>query len=168
MEWDSGAIQQLRDDWSAGFSTAEIGRRIGVSKNAIIGKVHRLDLEARPSPIHRRAGSVPPAPKYIPIEAPKLPPLPSLQAPPPPVSTPPPLPTPIVAKPIAMPAKPIPLPTPRPITRRCPSECCWPIGQVGTTTFRFCRDDSLPGRPYCDEHAKLAYVKIRDRREDIA
>ena len=43
-------IARLRDLWAEGLSTAEIGRRLGVSKNAIVGKAHRLELSARPSP----------------------------------------------------------------------------------------------------------------------
>jgi GcrA cell cycle regulator len=52
--------------------------------------------------------------------------------------------------------------------RRSAPSCCWPIGEPGTKSFRFCDDMSVPGKPYCDEHAKLAYVKIRDRKEDAA
>jgi len=48
------------------------------------------------------------------------------------------------------------------------STCCWPIGEPGTPTFRFCDDGALPNKPYCQEHASLAYVKVRDRREDAA
>lgn len=44
MVWDDETIRLLRDLWSQGLSTAEIGRRLGVSKNAIVGKAHRLDL----------------------------------------------------------------------------------------------------------------------------
>ena len=53
MEWNDEVISRLRDLWTEGHSTAEIGRRLGVSKNAIVGKAHRLDLPARPSPIRR-------------------------------------------------------------------------------------------------------------------
>jgi GcrA cell cycle regulator len=67
---------------------------------------------------------------------------------------------PIVSRP-AMPSAPLQ-------TRRSAPSCCWPIGEPGTKTFRFCDDTSMPGKPYCDEHAKLAYVKIRDRKEDAA
>lgn len=49
--WDDHAIATLRTLWEAGHSTAEIGRRIGASKNAVIGKVHRLALPPRRSPI---------------------------------------------------------------------------------------------------------------------
>src|SRR6195952_375951 len=53
MVWDEDTIRLLRGLWAQGHSTAEIGRRLGVSKNAIVGKAHRLDLDARPSPIRR-------------------------------------------------------------------------------------------------------------------
>jgi GcrA cell cycle regulator len=46
--------------------------------------------------------------------------------------------------------------------------CCWPIGEPGTRSFKFCDSPSEPGKPYCGEHAKVAYVKVRDRREDAA
>ena len=53
MVWDAETIRVLRELWAQGFSTAEIGRRLSVSKNAIVGKAHRLELDARPSPIRR-------------------------------------------------------------------------------------------------------------------
>jgi len=46
--------------------------------------------------------------------------------------------------------------------------CCWPIGDPGTANFRFCDDGAMAGKPYCTQHAALAYVKVRDRREDAA
>ena len=62
MEWAEETIFRLRALWDEGLSTAEIGRRLGVSKNAVVGKAHRLDLPARPSPI-RRDGSGSSAPR---------------------------------------------------------------------------------------------------------
>ena len=55
---------------------------------------------------------------------------------------------------------------PRPYGRMV--TCCWPIGEPGTREFRFCDVPSEPGRPYCEDHVKVAYVKVRDRREDAA
>src|SRR5215203_5514117 len=54
MDWTATAIALLRALWGEGHSTAEIGRRMGVTKNAIVGKAHRLDLPARASPIRRQ------------------------------------------------------------------------------------------------------------------
>jgi GcrA cell cycle regulator len=49
--WTPEIIDQLCRLWDGGMPTAEIGRRIGFSKNAVVGKVHRLELAARRSPI---------------------------------------------------------------------------------------------------------------------
>lgn len=54
-EWPPERIEQLRALWAEGLSTAEIGRRMGCGKNAIVGKAHRLFLPPRPSPIKRSA-----------------------------------------------------------------------------------------------------------------
>ncbi len=53
MDWTDDVISRLQALWAEGHSTAEIGRRMGVTKNAVVGKAHRLSLEARPSPIRR-------------------------------------------------------------------------------------------------------------------
>ena len=51
MAWTEDKIKKLKKLWQAGKATAEIAKALGMSKNSIIGKVHRLDLAARPSPI---------------------------------------------------------------------------------------------------------------------
>ncbi len=184
MEWSEDTIGRLRALWDEGHSTAEIGRRLGVSKNAVVGKAHRLDLPARPSPI-RRDGSGPARRNRTPrrVAGPTLPPLVSAHGataasrPTMPPSAPRPPPSPLVARPQQPAAHSSPLPVagpqparlqaaPRPFARTV--ACCWPIGEPGTKSFRFCDADALLGKPYCHEHAQLAYVKVRDRREDAA
>ena len=51
VTWRDDAVLRLRVLWEEGRSTAEIGRQLGISKNAVIGKAHRLKLSQRPSPI---------------------------------------------------------------------------------------------------------------------
>jgi len=190
MEWSDEVIGQLRALWGEGHSTAEIGRRLGVTKNAIVGKAHRLDLPARPSPIRRDPDAAPVRRAAVRrVEGPTLPPLPSAVvdadcglpvmveravAPSPPrppvlarpIVAAPPLPRPVV-RPVAAPPPPRPvLAAPRPYGRIV--TCCWPIGEPGTREFHFCDVPSEPGRPYCEDHVKVAYVKVRDRREDAA
>jgi GcrA cell cycle regulator len=63
FDWTADVITRLRDLWDEGHSTAEIGRRIGVSKCAVIGKSHRLDLPPRPSPIIRAGEKRAPRPR---------------------------------------------------------------------------------------------------------
>jgi len=186
MEWNDEVIVQLKALWDEGHSTAEIGRRLGVTKNAIVGKAHRLDLPARPSPIRRDPDAAPVRRATVRrVEGPTLPPLPSAvadvgtdfpafarapAAPRPPVTArpvvavPPPAPRP-VPRPVMAPPRPV-VAAPRPYGRVV--TCCWPMGEPGTREFHFCDVPSEPGRPYCEEHVKVAYVKVRDRREDAA
>ncbi len=233
MDWSDAVILSLRTLWDEGLSTAEIGRRLGVTKNAVVGKAHRLDLPARPSPIRRGIG--PAAPRRAVGST-----LPSMEQPdalPPgrhersdpaaphaparsdeaaslqalacaaPMAEPAAAPAAIAAIPSAAPASVAALPeaarfpvaassfddapADRPAasagaSRAAPARaasalrpvapprrmrvvaCCWPIGEPGTRSFRFCDADSMAGKPYCDAHAQLAYVKVRDRREDAA
>ncbi len=159
MDWSAEAIERLRALWTEGLSTAEIGRRLGISKNAVVGKAHRLSLAARPSPIRRsadsdglkRAAAVrrTVGPTLAPIEPPAPAPAPAPRPAAPP------------------PAPPVLRSVARPSGGRSVS-CCWPIGEPGTKSFRFCDVGSLPNKPYCAQHAALAYVRVRDRREDAA
>lgn len=50
-KWPLEKIDLLRSLWARGDSGAEIGRIMGISKNAVVGKAHRLRLPPRPSPI---------------------------------------------------------------------------------------------------------------------
>ena len=50
---------RLRVLWDEGHSISEIGRRMDISRNAVVGKAHRLDLPARPSPIRGRVLGAP-------------------------------------------------------------------------------------------------------------
>jgi GcrA cell cycle regulator len=157
MEWNEETIGKLRDFWAEGLSTAEIGRRMGVSKNAVVGKAHRLNLPSRPSPIRRDGEKSPRRRIARRVQGPTLPVLSASLSPMPPEP-------PRVVERQAPVLRAVCLP--RPGARVTP--CCWPIGEPGTKTFRFCDVDAIAGKPYCDEHASLAYVKVRDKREDAA
>lgn len=45
--WTDERVDELKILWDEGVSTMEIGRRLGMSKNAIIGKAHRIGLKPR-------------------------------------------------------------------------------------------------------------------------
>ena len=157
MEWTEETIIRLRNLWNEGHSTAEIGRRMGVTKNAVVGKAHRLTLPPRPSPIRRDTMQA--APRVVSRRAsgPTLPPL-------------------TVSNVVALTQE--PARTERAAAARAStpplraglrvSACCWPIGEPGSRSFRFCDGEALHGKPYCREHAQIAYVKVRDRREEVA
>ena len=149
MEWTEEAIAKLRSLWAEGLSTAEIGRRLNISKNAVVGKAHRLNLPPRPSPIRRNEGETAAARPVVPkrVQGATLPPLSaSMSAP--------------------MPTLRAMLPAVKFSQRATP--CCWPIGEPGKPSFHFCNASAVTGKPYCEEHAAVAYVRVRDRREDAA
>ncbi len=52
IDWTPDRVKTLMALWAEGISTLEIGRRLGVTKNAVVGKVHRLGLPKRQSPIN--------------------------------------------------------------------------------------------------------------------
>ena len=217
MDWTDAVILSLRALWDEGLSTAEIGRRLGVTKNAVVGKAHRLVLPARPSPIRRGVVSVaaprratgPTLPSMaladgslpmagagerfvdrdagpaasgaaVPVARPVAPAevAPAEVAP---VAVARPAVTPVVEVVAEGARRPAVAETPRTAVRVLPAlrpvasprrmrvvACCWPIGEPGTRSFRFCDAESMAGKPYCDSHAQLAYVKVRDRRDDAA
>ena len=173
MEWTEELIARLRALWEEGHSTAEIGRILGVSKNAVVGKAHRLNLPARPSPIRRDSSSEVPRVRRI-ARGPTLPPL---TATPTPASASTPIERPVrpvaiasshglIAEPVKTRQPVSAAVAPRPYARSI--ACCWPLGEPGTPGFHFCGADAVPGKPYCVEHAQLAYVRVKERRDDAA
>jgi len=159
-DWAEETIARLRAYWDEGLSTAEIGRRMNLSKNAIVGKAHRLQLPPRPSPIRPEgSGRRPSKHRRIRKDGPSLPPLRSVvdaTAPPRPPATAPPRP------PAPAPAV---LAAPVFVRRVSRDPCCWPIGEPGTRSFRYCEAPAKPGKPYCAEHAEAAYVPVRSTRD---
>jgi len=77
MSWTEERIERLRAMWTEGATASQIADELGgVSRNAVIGKAHRLGLEARPSPVkpgdekEKPAAAASPAPKPAPAERP--------------------------------------------------------------------------------------------------
>ncbi|GAB6051765.1 GcrA family cell cycle regulator [Magnetospira thiophila] len=158
QDWTPDRIKLLTDLWSEGLATGEIGRRLGFTKNAVIGKAHRLGLPKRQSPIQRAAAA-----KKPPREATSARKAPAEK--------------PVTETPVAAAPKPEPKPKPAPkappqvaVTPPSPHEtvtldrlshgmCCWPTGEPGTPDFHFCGNPTVPGKPYCLPHCQVAYVK---------
>jgi GcrA cell cycle regulator len=159
FNWNDAATRKLRDLWAEGHSTAEIGRRMGVSKNAVVGKAHRLDLPARPSPVRRHGLPGVTVPKRAP-RLKRVHTLPSLAAvPSPPPNTVPPIDT---GDDHAV----APAPARRTMARHDGSQCCWPIGEPGQPGFRFCDAPLTTRAPYCEAHARKAYVRASSPRRE--
>jgi GcrA cell cycle regulator len=97
MAWTDERIDQLKTMWEKGMTASQIAETLGgVSRNAVIGKAHRLALEARPSPVKANESedkvaapspvvATPPAPKPAPrvvADVPRAPPPPPSPFPP--------------------------------------------------------------------------------------
>lgn len=145
MEWTPERVAQLRTLWAEGVPVVAIGQRMGISKNAIVGKAHRLHLTARQSPIkavrERQAAGV-----VRRVTGPTLPPLAALG---------------VEEVPAQASAPVVPVAVVR--IARTAQPCCWPIGEPGTKAFRFCEAAGEPGRSYCAAHCAVAYVQLQPR-----
>lgn len=193
MSWTDERIDKLKRLWEQGMTASQIAEALaeGVSRNAVIGKAHRLGLQSRPSPVKANdaaetasAPAAPPASKAAPatVAAPKAEkPLVDPVAAAAPQSTP-------AARMLrpGMPTGPVPPSGPPAPPRRAipakPSKeiegkttlldlndkiCKWPIGHPGEPDFHFCGKQANPGFPYCTEHCAVAYqaqLPRRDRR----
>ncbi|MDT0508581.1 GcrA family cell cycle regulator [Novosphingobium sp. MMS21-SN21R] len=107
MSWTEERIEKLTKMWEGGSTASQIAEELGgVSRNAVIGKAHRLGLKARPSPVKANekaeAPTAPPAPKTVKPAAPPAP-EPKMAAPARPAPAP-----------VAAPAPRAPAPTPEP------------------------------------------------------
>ena len=143
-------IERLKKLWADGRSASEIAALLGeVTRNAVIGKVHRLGLAGRkttsrqPAPRRtspRRNGSgragLRQAPARFVRPASPLPP-----APPPPVAA-----------------------LMLPLRQLRADQCRWPIGDPKEDGFGFCGCQKAPGVPYCGHHAAIAYNPAARRR----
>jgi GcrA cell cycle regulator len=162
--WSEARIAELNRLWSEGLSTAEIGRRLAVSKSAVVGKAHRLGLPGRPSPIQRSPEQKSPvgltAPPRRGTSEPRVPRLPH-----PPRAA-------IEALASARDRAPMEVPSVRspnsgsnaatnPVQLSPSQTCCWPLGEPGSQPFRFCDYPVTANKPYCEAHCRAAYKPRR-------
>ncbi|MEG3123451.1 GcrA family cell cycle regulator [Sphingomonas sp. GB1N7] len=104
MSWTDERIDTLRKMWEGGSTASQIAEELGgVSRNAVIGKAHRLGLQSRPSPVKPNEPAAPKAEKPVAAAAPAAPV--EAKAPPAPKAAPAP-------KPVERVAAPVPAPEP--------------------------------------------------------
>ncbi|GGE92902.1 GcrA cell cycle regulator [Stappia taiwanensis] len=173
MSWTSERVDLLKKLWSDGLSASQIAAELGgVTRNAVIGKVHRLGLSGRakaPSSAQKSrkvAKSAPTQDNTAVEEAPSAP-TPSapqsigataLKAEAAPVAAPEP-----EAQPVA---ELVPIAKRATILTLTERTCKWPIGDPTKEDFYFCGHPSNPGVPYCAYHCRVAYQPASDRRRD--
>ncbi|MEY8883495.1 GcrA family cell cycle regulator [Donghicola sp. XS_ASV15] len=194
MSWTDERVELLKKMWGEGQSASQIAKELGgVTRNAVIGKVHRLGLSNRNA--GASAASAPaaaaepkPAPKpkaeAKPKPAPKPEPAPAAAAPAPeprpvPVTTP-------ARKAIIPAGQPLP---PQPSANEIPAEalakvsevekkakklslmeltertCKWPVGDPATPDFWFCGLPVQQGKPYCEAHVGVAFQPVNNKRD---
>jgi len=147
MSWNEGNVARLKELWDQGLPTAQIGKLLGFTKNAVVGKAHRIGLERRPSPIRRTA--VKPDRKKA-----RSPIVPTLK-----FET--------SKEELKETTK---LQTFQPavknfFTSQTKRGCEWPEGHPDEAEFKFCGKDRFEDKPYCIDHCAVAYV-IPEKEEE--
>lgn len=163
MSWTEDRIALLTKLWTDGLTASQIATALGgaTTRNAVIGKAHRLGLSGRPSPVRAprpaRATTVRPSkPKSLPRPA-GLPMLAKSHMSRPPMQE-------SHLHPI-IPVVEITLGPAVSLLKVTDKMCKWPIGHPGDESFRFCGGQSRQGSPYCEGHAQLAYQPMPAKRD---
>lgn len=160
MTWTDERVELLKKLWADGLSASQIAAELGgITRNAVIGKVHRLGLSGRaksPSssaPRQRKAR----APSHLMrISRPAMRGNTALAH----------------AYEYDVDPEPevieniIPLGQRRALLELNEETCRWPIGDPATSDFFFCGGKPIPGLPYCSYHSRVAYQPAADRRRD--
>lgn len=180
MAWTDDRVATLTKMWGEGQSASQIAKELGgVTRNAVIGKVHRLGLSNRATtgakPAAKGKVAAKPAVKAKPAAKPKAA-VPAV--PPKPV-----LPIRKVIIPAGQPLPPQPsaneispeaLASVREVEKKAKKiglmdlterTCKWPIGDPATDEFWFCGLDAVAGKPYCEAHVGVAFQPMSARRD---
>lgn len=153
MNWNDERVALLRKLWAEGLSASQIAKQLGgVTRNAVIGKVHRLGLAGRATPSR-------PAKRPVRAARPRLvgPSAPRIRAP----SS-----LPHVVIPELEPLRFEDGKTASVLTLN-ESMCKYPIGDPADANFAFCGRASSCG-PYCQDHAALAYQPSHAKKRRVA
>ena len=184
MSWTDERVDKLKELWSEGMSASQIAKVLGgVTRNAVIGKVHRLGLSNRgPAGPDETKSAEPAKAKAKPetVAKPAKEPEPEEAPAPAPVTvarrTPP------VIRDATQPRAPG-APTPEEEAARATlaeiekfakrisllelteRTCKWPIGDPTEEDFAFCGLSCVPGKPYCEYHVAVAFQPMSSRRD---
>jgi len=137
--WTTERVELLKNHFEAGLSCRQIAASIGVSRNAVIGKLSRLGLtrggefvgEPR-APKKERSGKSVPRLQYQMLRT-------VYQNG-----------EPVLAAPVVSEHR-------RSLLELSRQRCRWPISTPGAEDFCFCGNTPLEGAPYCIGHTRLAY-----------
>jgi len=187
MSWTDERVEILKTMWSEGKSASQIAKELGgVTRNAVIGKVHRLGLSnrngggspaktAKEKPASReakaaKADGTKPAAKAAPRADVATPPKPAVPMRKPIIPAGQPLPP----QPSANEISPEALASVREVEKKAKKislmelterTCKWPIGDPATDEFWFCGLPVQAGKPYCEAHVGVAFQPMSARRD---
>jgi GcrA cell cycle regulator len=187
MSWTDERVETLKKMWNDGQSASQIAKELGgVTRNAVIGKVHRLGLSNRSTPSKGDEPAEKPAsakPKVAKKDPPKAEAAPETKSAGPKEA---PAQQPARTKAVVPAGQPLP---PQPSQSEISEEtranllalerkarkltlmqltertCKWPIGDPATEDFWFCGHPVQPGKPYCETHVGVAFQPMSSRRD---
>ncbi|NOX82561.1 MAG: hypothetical protein GXP06_06175 [Alphaproteobacteria bacterium] len=143
MAWTDDRVELLKTLWAEGLSAAQIANKMGgVTRNAVIGKVHRLGLSGRATPAKPQRGCAPSLERRGTSAAPKVrrPEVKSV------------IPEPEFIAPLVLDTG-----DRTTVTTIKNNMCKWPLGDPAREDFHFCGQSTLSGKSYCAYHAHLAF-----------
>jgi GcrA cell cycle regulator len=160
MSWTDERVELLKKLWADGLSASQIAAELGsVTRNAVIGKVHRLGLSGRaknPSTSASRPRKPRSASQMLRVSRSAIRGNTALAH----------------AYDYDFDPEPevieniIPIGQRRTLLELTEATCRWPIGDPGTAEFFFCGGNTLAGLPYCHYHSRIAYQPPGERRRD--
>ena len=180
MSWTSERVELLKKLWGKGQSASQIAKELGgVTRNAVIGKVHRLGLSNRATSTSKSETS-PKSEKKVEKTATKK--NESVAKNSEPKSTPPaparrqiiPAGQPLPPQPSANEISPEALARVSEVEKKAKKisllelterTCKWPVGDPATPDFWFCGLPTQTGKPYCEAHVGVAFQPINTRRD---
>ena len=149
--WNPERIEQLRNCVGAGLTCSQIAAEIGVTRNAVIGKIHRLGLSPGRPPAGPGRAPAPRLRQARPATQREL--LRLIQADAPNVDDP-------TNSGLAI----VDSPQRCSLLELAQSKCRWPISDRGAADFDFCGNEAIKGFSYCAGHARMAYRPASRRR----
>ncbi|NNF71334.1 MAG: GcrA cell cycle regulator [Rhodobacteraceae bacterium] len=178
MSWTDERVEQLKKMWGEGQSASQIAKELGgVTRNAVIGKVHRLGLSNRAGAAPAKTAKEKPAAKAeaAPAKAAAAEATPAAR----PAQSPArkqiiPAGQPLPPQPSANEISPEALASVREVEKKSKKislmelterTCKWPVGDPATDDFWFCGLPVQQGKPYCEAHVGVAFQPMSSRRD---
>jgi len=158
LTWSDDRVEQLKKLWESGLSASQIAAELGnETRNAVIGKVHRLGLSGRaksPTSAAPRPRKTRPAQPMMRVARPVTRGNTALAQ----------------AFEVDVEPDPITFDNVVPMSQRLSllelneATCHWPVGDPSSPDFFFCGGRALASLPYCAHHSRIAYQPATDRR----